>query len=99
MPKVIFTIQYDVIPVKRGEYLSSISELKSLIGAEGLDNYSVYEQKGKTNSFQEIFTFASEEAYENFDDAANERVNILISKIEQLKAHATTHYSTLVESV
>ncbi len=79
MAKLIFTVQYDVLPEKREEFLSSITELKSLIKAEGLENYGVYEVKAKTNTFEEIYSFSSTEAYENFDDAGNERVNILIS--------------------
>jgi hypothetical protein len=97
MPKVIFTVQYDVIPEKREDYVSSIQELKSLIKPEGLVSYEIYGIKGKANSFQEIFVFGSEESYENFDDAENERVNVLISKIETLKVHNTTRYSTLLE--
>ena len=97
MPKVIFTVQYDVIPEKREDYISSVQELKSLIKPEGLVSYEVYEIKGKATSFQEIFVFNSEESYENFDDAENERVNVLISKIETMKVHNSTRYSTLLE--
>ena len=97
MAKVIFTVHYDVLPEKREEFLSSIKELKSLMKADGLETYNVYELKGKTNAFEEIYSFTSEESYENFDDADNERVNILISKIESLKSHNSTRYNTLLE--
>ena len=97
MAKVIFTVQYDVIPEKREDFLTSVKELKSLIKAEGLESYEIFEIKGKSNSFQENYLFTSEDSYDNFDDAENERVNILISKIETLKVHNTTRYNTLLE--
>lgn len=97
MPKVLFTVQYDVVPEKRADYITAIKELKSLVHAEGLETYSVYELKGKSNTFEEVYIFGSQEAYENFDDAEDERINVLISKIESLKAHNSTKYSTLFE--
>jgi YHS domain-containing protein len=97
MPKVLFTVQYDVLSDKRSDYVTAIKELKSLVHAEGLETYSVYELKGKTNTFEEVYIFSSQEAYENFDDAEDERINVLISKIESLKSHNSTKYSTLVE--
>lgn len=98
MSKVLFTVQYEVLPNKREEFLSSMNELKTLITAEGLESYSLYEVKGKANTYAEVYVFVSNDAYEAFDDAANERVNILISKIENFKAHNSTKYSTLLEA-
>lgn len=98
MAKVLFTVQYEVLPNKREEFLSSMSELKTLISAEGLESYGLFEVKGKANTYAEVYVFASNDAYEAFDDAANERVNILISKIENFKVHNSTKYSTLLEA-
>lgn len=97
MSKVLFTVQYDVMPNKREEFLSAMNEMKSLISAEGLDSYSLFEMKGKTNTFTEVYQFSSVESYEAFDDAENERVNILIAKIENYKVHNSTKYTTLSE--
>ena len=97
MSKIIFTVQYEINPEKRDDYLSSIVELKSLLKIDGIESYSVYEVKGKSNNFEEIFVFTSKEAYDNYDDGENERTNILISKIEELKIRNTTKYNTLVE--
>lgn len=97
MSKVIFSVQYEINPQKRDEYLGSIVELKSLISAEGLDSYSVFEVKGRPNCFEEIFVFSSRESYDNYDDSENERISILISKIEDFKIHNTTRYHTLFE--
>lgn len=97
MAKVIFSISYDIIPEKRADYLDVIRELKSLIKSEGLESYSVYEQKSKKNSFVEIYTYLSKEAWEEADEAENERLDILMSKLSDLIKDKTTHYSTLFE--
>lgn len=97
MPKVIFTIQYEIVPAKRDEYFSVIKELKNLLKADGLESYNVYEVKGKSNHFQEIYTFSSAEAYEAFDDDQNERINILINKLNDLTTENSTKYTTLNE--
>ena len=99
MAKVLFSIQYEVNADKRDEYLSVAKELKTLLKADGLESYSVYEVKGKKNQFQEIYTFASETAYEDFDDNQNERINILINKLSDLTTNNSTRYSTLNEVI
>lgn len=73
MSKVLFTINYEIQENKREEFLKTIRELKTLIKAEGLESYSVYEVKGKTNRFQEQYIFVTEEAFENFEDNTDER--------------------------
>ena len=65
--------------------------------ADGLENYSVFETKGKQNSFQEQYTFESMAAFENFDDNTDERINILINKINDLAVEHSTKYTTLTE--
>ncbi len=97
MAKVIFNIQYELKPDKKNEYLSVVKELKSLLKADGLENYSVYEVKGKANHYQEVYTFTSDEAYEAFDDNQNERINILINKLSDLTLENSTKYTTLYE--
>jgi antibiotic biosynthesis monooxygenase (ABM) superfamily enzyme len=97
MSKVLFTVQYEIKPEFRSEYLNSIKELKMLIKPEGLESYSVYEVKGKPNNFQEIYLFSSEEAYEAYEDSLDERTNLLISKITEMTLKQSSKYSTLVE--
>jgi len=84
-------------PGNREEYLRTIKELKNLLKADGLENYSVYETKGKQNNFQEQYTFSSLEAFENFDDDTDERINILTNKIADLAVDRSTKYTTLTE--
>jgi hypothetical protein len=99
MSKVIFSVQYEILEDKKDEYLRTINELKNLIKAEGLESYSVYEVKGKPNQFQEQYLFSSEEAFENFDDNEDERLNILINKISDLAKEHSTKYTTLHELI
>ncbi len=97
MSKVLFSIQYEIVPEKRDEYLKVVKELKNLLKAEGLESYQVYEVKGKNISFQELYTFSNMEAYEAFDDLNDERINILIDKINSMSVDKSTKYNTLVE--
>lgn len=99
MGKVIFSIKYGIQPEKRNEYLGVIRELKSLVKAEGLESYSVYEEKNKQNNFSEVYVFANEDAYEKFDDIENERIDILMSKLSDMIMQQSTHYSTMFEVV
>lgn len=97
MSKVIFSIQYELEKEKREEYLKAIRELKTLLKAEGLEDYTVFELKGKPNNFQEQYTFSTKEDFENFDDNDDERINILINKISDLTVEHSTKYTTLNE--
>ncbi len=97
MAKVLFSVQYDVLPESKDEYLKVVKELKTVLKKEGLESYSVYEVKGKANSFQEIYSFSSMEAYEAFDDSEDERLNILLTKLGDMTIENTTRYSTLIE--
>ena len=97
MSKVVFSISYEIFPEKRSEYLDVIRELKSIIKFDGLESYSVYEKKSKANSFTEIYTYESKEAWENADESQNERVDILMTKLSDLVKEKSTHYTTLFE--
>jgi L-rhamnose mutarotase len=97
MAKVIFSIQYEINSNKKEEYFGVVKELKNLLKAEGLENYSVYELKGKQNNYQEIYTFSSSEAFDKFDDNQDERLNILITKLNEMTTPNSTKYSTLYE--
>jgi len=97
MSKVIFTIKYEIQEEKKDEFLDVIRELKNLVKAEGLENYSVYEVKGKKNMYKELYQFGSEEAYDNYDDVADERTDILMNKLSDCMKTGTTEYLTLIE--
>lgn len=97
MGKVLFTIKYEILADKRNEYLDVIRELKLLLKAEGLESYNVYEVKGKPNNFEEIYTFSSAQAYDDFDDNPDERVNLLMDKLSDMIKQQSTQYVTLFE--
>lgn len=97
MEKVLFTIKYEILPEKREQYLDVIRELKTLIKAEGLESYNVYEVKGKQNNFQEVYSFVSKQAFEDFDDNPDERVDLLMNKLSDMIKQQSTQYTTLFE--
>jgi quinol monooxygenase YgiN len=97
MGKVLFTIQYEILPDKREGYLDVVRELKSLVKTEGLSSYAVFESKGKPNVFTEAYVFESKQAFEEFDDDQDERVDILMNKLSDMIKEHTTQYSTLFE--
>ena len=84
MAKVLFTISYEIKPVKRDEYLSLASEMKNhFVNILG-KGYDVFEQKGKKNVFSEVFTSSSIEEYDDLEDASDEKIQELISKLEEM---------------
>jgi hypothetical protein len=97
MSKVIFSIRYNVFPERRGEYLDVVRELKNIVKADGLETYSVFEQKNKANSFEEIYIFKDKESYESFEDNTDERVDILMTKLSDMIKEQSTQYTTLFE--
>ena len=97
MAKVLLSIRYEIESSRRDEYLSVIRELKSVLKTDGLESYSVFEVKGKPNNFEEIYTYSSEQAYEEADDSDNEIINILIDKITEMSVDNSTKYTTLYE--
>lgn len=99
MGKVIFSIKYGILPEKRNDYLGVVRELKSLVKAEGLESYSVFEEKNKQNNFSEVYVFTTAEAYENFDDNEDERIDMLMTKLSDMIQQQSTHYSTMYEVV
>ena len=99
MPKVIFSIQYEIDENKREEYLTIARELRNLLKVDGLEDYRMFEVKGKSNHFEEIYTFSSNEAYENFDDNQNERISILLNKLTDVVKENSTKYTTLNEVI
>ncbi len=97
MSKILFKINYEIHADKKEDFIRTIRELKNLIKAEGLESYSVYEVKGKSNRFEEQYIFISQEAFENFEDDADERINILITKVSGMTVEHTSKYTTLSE--
>ena len=98
MAKVMFTISYQINPDKRDEYLALSKELKEyLMGTKG-KNYSIYEQKGKKNSFAEVFVCNSIEEYDRLEDDQDEKLEGLVQRLEGMLFNGKMKYTTLIES-
>jgi len=97
MGKVILTVQYDVREDKRNDYLSSVEKLKSHYATNQFVSYSVYEQRGKHNSFAEIFLAHSEVAYKKFEESDDEAADAISAEIQQY-IDGKTKYSTYIET-
>jgi len=96
MAKVLFTISYDVHPERREEYLSLIQEMKRHFSSVNGRSYSVFEQKGKKNSFSEVFIFNSVEEYDQLEDQDDD-LRSLVEKLESVLADKKMKYTTLIE--
>ena len=96
MGKVIFTISYDVVPEKRDEYLALAGEMKAHLAEKHGKNYSVFELKGKKNSFSEIFVCNSMEEYDQLEDQ-DEQMSDYISRLESFLGESKMKYTTLIE--
>ncbi len=97
MNKVVFTIRYEIQKDKLDEYFKIVRELKSLLKGNGIEDYSVFNVKRKENEFVEIYIYESREAWEEFDETTDERVDILMNKLADIIIDKTTKYSTLFE--
>jgi hypothetical protein len=97
MPKVILQISYEIRPEKRDEYLALAAEMKRQFAVEQKKNYTIYEQKGKKNSFVEEFVCESIEDYEALEDGMTESGEELINRLEMMLKDGKARYATLVE--
>lgn len=98
MPKVILQISYDIDPAKRADYLSLMNEIKSHFTQVRKKNYSVFEQKGKKNSFVEQFLCHSQEEFDNLEDDLDDKSEELVNHLEVLLGGGKAKYTTLVEA-
>ncbi len=97
MSRVIFTISYEILSEKRGEYLPLSQKMKDYILQKGgLTDYSVFEDKRKRNSFTEVFTFSSMEQYNGLDDE-DESMQNFMTLLESMLVGGKMKYSTLIE--
>jgi hypothetical protein len=97
MPKVILQISYDIEPDHREEYLALLKELKSHFRQVRKKNYTVFEQKGKKNSFVEEFVCNSVEEYDALEDDLDEKSEELVNRLESSLKNGKAKYTTLLE--
>ena len=98
MPRVMFTISYGVKPEMRDTYLSLIAQLKTRFRAKTANDYSVFEAKGKKNTFTEVFVTKSLEEFETLEDNQDGTTQELLEKMEECMERGGRKYSTLVET-
>jgi len=98
MAKIIFEVNYNVLPEKRDEYIKAIQELKELIKEKPLDDYLVLETKNRNqaNNFTEVFICDDEEQLVEIeeDETISEKVNSIMDNFI-IDGKAT--YSTKIE--
>jgi hypothetical protein len=97
MGKVILTVQYDVKEAKRNDYLSAVEKLKAHYSTNQFVSYSVYEQRGKQNSFAEIFMAHSEVAYKKFEESDDQTADTLTAQLQDF-VESKTKYTTYMET-
>lgn len=97
MPKIIFEINYNIIPEKREGYLETMNSLKSKIRESGLE-YSVYENRKNPDNFSEIYTCNSEDEFDSLEDNQSDETMELTQRLfdEYIKDKKVT-YSTKYE--
>jgi len=97
MPKVILQISYDIIPERREDYIVLAKEMKSYFTGTEQKNYSIYEQKGKKNSFVEEFVCGSMEEFESLEDNMTEGGEKLVERLNGFLKGGKAKYATLIE--
>lgn len=96
MPKVILQISYDIDPDRREDYERLAGEMNQHFTQVRKKNYSIFEQKGKKNTFVEQFVCDTVEEYEALEDDLDEKSEDLVNKLETLLKDKA-RYVTLVE--
>lgn len=97
MPKVILQISYDIQPDKLDEYLALAQEMKAHFVGEKKKDYSIYEQKGKKNSYVEQFVCQSMEEFDALEDDSDDKGEELVNRLEGLLQEGKSRYVTLAE--
>lgn len=99
MAKVILQITYEIDPGKRDDYLKLAGEMRQHFRESKNKDYSLYELKGKKNSFVEQYVCGSMEEYEALEDDSDEKGEDLINRLDAFLKEGKARYTTLVESV
>ena len=98
MAKVILQITYEIDPEQREEYLKLAGEMKQHFRETKKKDYSLYELKGKKNSFVEQYVCGSMEEYEALEDDLDEKSEDLVNRLDSFLKEGKARYTTLVEN-
>jgi hypothetical protein len=97
MPKVILQISYDIKPEKLDQYLALVQEMKAHFVDAKKKDYTVYEQKGKKNSYVEQFVCQSMEEFDALEEDSDEKGEELVNRLEGMLQEGKSKYITLTE--
>ena len=97
MSRIILQISYDIKPEHRETYLKLVEEMKQHFVAEKKKDYTVFELKGKKNSFVEQFTCKSKEEFDALEDDLDEQGESLVNRLESMLLGGKSKYTTLAE--
>ena len=98
MAKMVLTMQYEIDENKREEFLATVKQLQSHYSSNPHIAYLVCEQKGKKNSFAEMYTADSEEAYTQFKESEDVEADALSEKLSTFMKNGKAKYATYVET-
>ncbi|MCC6864644.1 MAG: hypothetical protein IT280_00635 [Ignavibacteria bacterium] len=98
MNKILFQINYDVIPSKRDEYLQTAKELEEYIKNHTQHNYMIVEDKNRQNSFTEVYILKDEAEFDGLEDEMDDQIYNLTTKIlSEYVVDGKTKYSTFYQ--
>jgi hypothetical protein len=98
MPRILFQINYDVVPEKRDDYVSTVRELEEYIKSHTEHNYFIVEDKNKANNFTEIYICKDEAEFDGLEDEMDDNIYGLTTKIAaEFVKDGKLKYSTLYE--
>lgn len=97
MSRVLFRVSYSIPDGKRPEFLAAVQKLRQYYSGNGVE-YSVFESKNKHNHFQEVYVYASVEAYDQSDDPSTiTEISAAMEKIYALAQDVTYDVSNELE--
>ncbi len=99
MSRIILTITYEIKPESREQYLALARRIKEHYLNDLKTDYSVFEQKGKSNHFMEMFACASQEEFDKLEENQTEKTEQLLTELQEFIKDGKMKYTTLVESV
>ena len=97
MATYILNISYTVTAKERERFLLLSKEMKEHFTGELNKNYTIFEVKGRPNTFVEQFVCSSLEEYDALEDDMTDKSEELVNRLTDLLEGEKASYSTLVE--
>jgi len=97
--KVLVTIEYEVDLAKREAYLVHARQMRDhAVDVLGFD-FHVFEDDDHPGRFTELFTCASQDAYEELEEKQDDAFRELVARLERYTDLSAVRYSALVQAV